>query len=171
MYTRDMNAVPQELSAEALAALAQYASGPFPLAIIDIANSMGVEVLSDAKYPDAGSGHIEVAGGKYQIIVNKSHPPERKLFTIAHELAHYLMDKDYLDKHGSIDLDGNAADESYRIRERRANAFAAQILMPEAAIVEQWLTSAGVEKLAERFGVSPTAATSRAVAVGLIESE
>lgn len=57
------------------------------------------------------------------IIVNKNFSNDRKRFTIAHELGHILMHNENL-----------FPVSSYRNKEMEANIFAAQFLMPEAAI-------------------------------------
>lgn len=78
---------------------------------------------------------------------------------------------DYLQQHKAIDRDGDAADSSYRLREQRANEFAAELLMPESKFVQQWIDLGTVEKVADYFGVSKPAAIVRATNLGIIASE
>ena len=61
------------------------------------------------------------------ILVNSSHPGGRKRFSYAHEYAHAL-----LDRNGHIAI--SSTDNSAEMIERRANAFAAALLMPRAGI-------------------------------------
>lgn len=148
--------------------LAQYGAGKFPVPVIEIATRLGIKVLSDPDYHRGGNGHIEIdEQGNASIIVNENQPPVRKRFTIAHEIAHFIFDKDYLKEHGAIDRNGNAADPSYRGRERRANYFAAHLLMPEEQFVEQFLALDDIEKVADYFSVSRDAARFRAINTGL----
>jgi Zn-dependent peptidase ImmA (M78 family) len=165
LYNIFMTSQTQERANELLQ---QYAAGRFPVPVIEIANRLGIKVLAHPSYPNDGNGHIEVdAGGNPTIIVNDKQSPVRKRFTVAHEIAHWLFDEDYLKAHGSIDRDGNAADQTYRDRERRANDFAAQLLMPESTFIEQWLALPSVEKVADYFSVSKDAASYRAINIGL----
>jgi Zn-dependent peptidase ImmA (M78 family)/transcriptional regulator with XRE-family HTH domain len=57
------------------------------------------------------------------VVVNADHPPVRQRFSWAHEYAHVLVDRD---RAGAISRAENRAD----LLEVRANAFAAEFLMP-----------------------------------------
>jgi Zn-dependent peptidase ImmA (M78 family) len=152
--------------------LRQFAVGRFPVPVVEIATRLGIQVLANSDYPNDGNGHIEMDGnGNATIIVNEKQSPVRKRFTIAHEIAHFQFDMDYLRMHGSIDRDGDAADPTYRARERRANDFAAQLLMPEDAFIAQWIALRSAEKLADYFSVSKDAARYRAVNLGLLPAQ
>ncbi len=113
--------------------------------------------------------HVDDAGNS-TIVVNEKHSPERKRFTIAHEIAHSYFDGDYLKLHKVIDRNGNAADASYRERERRANDFAANLLMPEEQFIQQWIALGGLEKVTDYFFVSKEAAHYRAINLGLLSA-
>jgi Zn-dependent peptidase ImmA (M78 family) len=148
--------------------LGQFGAGRFPVPVIEIAGQLGINVLSDPDYQNEGSGHIEIDdAGKASIIVNEKQSPVRKRFTIAHEIAHYIFDMDYLKQHRSIDRDGNAADGTYREREKRANCFAALLLMPEDQFIEQWIALGSIDKIADYFSVSRDAARYRSMNMGL----
>jgi Zn-dependent peptidase ImmA (M78 family) len=154
--------------------LDKYAAGPFPLGIIEVANDLGIEVFLDSEYYKDKCGHTEISDDGVpsitvipSIIVNKNDSYGRQRFTIAHEIAHCLMDLDYIKQHGSIDRDGKASDETYRNRERKANSFAAELLMPEKEFLRQFqVTNGNLEILAKFFGVSNTAARIRAFELG-----
>lgn len=148
--------------------LNRYAAGRFPVPVIEIASRLGIKVLADPNYPNDSNGHIEIdEKGNASIIVNDKQSPVRKRFTVAHEIAHFQYDMDYLKEHGSIDRNGNAADATYRNREKRANEFAAQLLMPEEQFIQQWLALGSLEKVADYFSVSQDAAKFRAINIGL----
>lgn len=83
------------------------------------------------------SGAIINKNGIYTIYTNKNELERRRRFTIAHELAHYILHKDIINNH----LSGNLTDAidfsgiMYRsklssIFETDANKLAAEILMP-----------------------------------------
>ncbi len=63
------------------------------------------------------------------ILVNSSHPRGRKRFSYAHEYAHALLDRDR-------NVTVSSTDNSSEMVERRANAFAAAVLMPRNGIYE-----------------------------------
>lgn len=148
--------------------LSGCANGRYPVPVVQIAVSEGIKVMTDPDYPDDRSGHIEIdQDGTATIIVNGKQAATRKRFTIAHEIAHFVFDRDYLEQHRFIDRDGDAMDASYRKRESRANAFAAQLLMPEQDFIQQWVALRSVDKIADYFGVSRDAVRFRAMNLGL----
>lgn len=128
-----------------------------PVETIALAEDLGVSVYY-VDWPDSMSGKIErdpQRGGKsgYAIFVNGNHHPNRRRFTIAHELAHLILHEEEIG-------DGIFDDALYRSglprrMEVEANRLAADILMP-------WhlLNAAmdggdySVEELAASFGVS-----------------
>ncbi|MDR2274371.1 MAG: ImmA/IrrE family metallo-endopeptidase [Sphingobacterium sp.] len=57
------------------------------------------------------------------VIINRNIPNDRKRFTIAHELGHLLMHNE-----------SNFPISGYRDREKEANDFASEFLMPESGI-------------------------------------
>jgi Zn-dependent peptidase ImmA (M78 family) len=113
---------------------------------------------------------VRVKGtAKGVIAVRKSIREEtRKLFTIAHEIGHLL-----LPGHDDDGICGTDAierwDRDLRAREREANAFAAELLMP-SELVTNLIASlqpslATIERLAETFRTSLTASGYRLVAM------
>jgi Zn-dependent peptidase ImmA (M78 family) len=141
---------------------------PMPVPVVDVAKTLGISVYQESEYNENRDGHIEIDGdGRPAIIVNAHKPAVRKRFTISHEIAHFIHDKDYLMEHGSIDRNGRESDSSYREREVRANQFAAKLLMPESLFIEQW-TRSTLDDVANYFGVSQEAAHYRAASLGLV---
>lgn len=91
----------------------------YPIDVLKIARAYDLEVFSDTNFPKDESGFIALTdNGKYEITLNEYHPVVRKRFTLAHEIAHFLFDKDYIEVHKSIDRDSNPRDEIYRMREK-----------------------------------------------------
>lgn len=94
--------------------------------------------------------------GRTLLFVNGAQPPARQRFTVAHEYAHHRLE------HGPVidddaALGGLAADP----REVEANAFAAEFLMPRAAVERLYpglpalrLSLEEVVRIACAFGVS-----------------
>lgn len=132
-----------------------------PIDVVKLANVLGIKVYN-TPWPDKISGKIQrdpVRGGEsgFAIFVNESHPETRKRFTIAHEIAHYVL-------HEHLIGDGVFDDGLYRSGlpekvETQANNLAADILMPWHAIREHDYKS--VEELAAFFNVSPAAMSVR----------
>jgi Zn-dependent peptidase ImmA (M78 family) len=122
--------------------------------IMDICKALNIEV----KEGDFGADHENVSGmvrargedGKNvpQIFLNHKNSPERKTFTIAHEVAHLEL--------------GHVRDEKFRIdkfdylhddrnEETEANYFAACLLVPRFKLEEAYTAYFGDIKLIARF--------------------
>jgi Zn-dependent peptidase ImmA (M78 family) len=90
----------------------------------------------------------------YAIFVNYTHPRGRQRFTIAHEIAHFVLHRDLIG-------DGVEDDALYRSKlsewyETQANRMAADILLP-AELVRESYSVYGIKSLAglsTRFDVS-----------------
>jgi Zn-dependent peptidase ImmA (M78 family) len=100
-----------------------------------IAEQLGVDVVYAKFKPEVSqaiSGFIHLPEGKPQIVVNASIPAKRKMFTIAHELGHFLMHLDYIesDKYRVLPRSnghvGAKPDE-----EKEADVFAAALIAPK----------------------------------------
>lgn len=128
-----------------------------PIQMIALANALGVKVY-ESVYSDDFSGRIQkdreyLSPSGYTIIVNEHHPVTRRRFTIAHELAHFILHKDVIG-------DGVTDDALYRSGlssrfEIEANKLAADILMPHELINKELENGVDtVHKLARIFNVS-----------------
>jgi Zn-dependent peptidase ImmA (M78 family) len=92
-----------------------------------------------------------------QIWLNATEGAPRRRFTLAHELGHWVCQ--HLDgksasvycRAADVQPEPTAAD---RALEREANVFAAELLMPEAAVREEWRPGSETTEIAARFGVS-----------------
>lgn len=99
----------------------------FPVAVGAIAKDFGITVMKSTM-PGSISGEIRETEGKVTIKVNRHDVKERQRFTIAHEIAHFLLHRDRL-------ANGITDDVLYRSGltddlERQANRLAADIIMP-----------------------------------------
>jgi Zn-dependent peptidase ImmA (M78 family)/transcriptional regulator with XRE-family HTH domain len=116
--------------------------------------------------PEAVDGLCVSLGGRVLILVGSGKPSSRQRFTLAHELAHYLVD----------DLDPLYVDErgvrARSLTEMRANAFAAHLLMPEAGVraaIEGTTDDAErAVRVALAFGTSVSAAAYQLGNLGLL---
>jgi Zn-dependent peptidase ImmA (M78 family) len=82
------------------------------------------------KLPDNISG-LTLADAKTGvfIVINSAHAPLRRRFSLAHEYAHVLIDRN---RAGTLSRTENRAD----LLEVRANAFAAEFLIPAQGVVQ-----------------------------------
>jgi Zn-dependent peptidase ImmA (M78 family) len=135
-----------------------------PVNVVGMADAIGLKVWTKGM-PENVSGMIKKDlkfGGPagYSIIVNKMQPRVRQRFTVAHEIAHYLLHRDRIG-------DGLEDDALFRsglstIEEVQANKLAARILMPFHLLRREM--SAGnrtLPGLAARFEVSQKAMSIR----------
>ncbi|MEV0590864.1 helix-turn-helix domain-containing protein [Nonomuraea cavernae] len=104
------------------------------------------------------------------MVVNTSRVPARQRFTIAHELGHLLAGDDQ-----GLHLDANLHDAGHRKRptEMRANAFAAEFLLPEALLRAEaarltW-SEESFARLACRLWVTPVNLAWRLLGLELID--
>ncbi|MGR3460779.1 MAG: ImmA/IrrE family metallo-endopeptidase [Roseovarius sp.] len=138
-----------------------------PVRIGTMARELGLEVKSATLRPRI-SGQIQPSSDSpsgYRIRVNRHEAKTRQRFTIAHEIAHYLLHRDFIG-------DGIEDTILYRStlsdpREAEANRMAAQLLMPEATILNALRRHGGRASakvaaiMAEEFNVSEAAMSIR----------
>jgi Zn-dependent peptidase ImmA (M78 family) len=81
-----------------------------------------------------GSGYL-LPLGKFgaEIVVNKSDPPERRRFTIAHELGHWVLGLIWQKKSGEF----QQPPVGHVLLEKWCDSFAANLLMPRD-LVQPW---------------------------------
>ena len=139
-----------------------------------IVRSMGIEVKLD-NVDDDLSGFLFREDGRAVIGANKSHHPNRRRFTIAHELGHFLLHEgevvhlDEVPASFTVDFRDNLSSRGEDDNEKEANLFAAELLMPEKFLRQELqgkrvdLFGDGdlLEKLAEKYKVSVQALTFR----------
>ncbi len=135
------------------ALLKQYTKYP-PVNIRGLAKALDIEVTDDDTL--TVNGYITAEGdNKYTIRVNtnKKHPLGQQNFTIAHEIAHFLLHKDFLDKKGQLDRDTERP--GLIDIEVQANTLAAAILMPEDIVNDLIMNDdiKNTKELAERLQV------------------
>ncbi|WP_414041231.1 ImmA/IrrE family metallo-endopeptidase [Acidithiobacillus sp. M4-SHS-6] len=116
----------------------------YPVDVEGLARDFGITVIRK-NWPDDLSGAIGKDDKGYFIIVNAKHSEERQRFTIAHEIAHYILHRDRIGKDGIKD------DRWYRglgpSDERAANRLAADILMPADMLGQAAVDAGGLKNL------------------------
>lgn len=131
-----------------------------PVQIISMARAMNMKVFKTRGWPDNICGSITQEDEIYVIRANADHPKTRRRFTIAHEIAHFVLHRDLIG-------DGVQDDALYRSHlgsnlERQANSFAADLLMPWA-LVERCMKQGAdsIQRLARELQVSKAAMSIR----------
>ena len=140
-----------------------------PVPAEDIANALGA-LVRYYPFDEDLSGMIYIKGARPIIGVNSLHHPNRRRFTIAHEVGHLLLHRHLIAHHVHIDKrfpvllrDAKSSTGTQRM-EMEANRFAAELLMPLFLIVPM-LKRNGVdidderplEELSRKFRVSKQA--------------
>jgi Zn-dependent peptidase ImmA (M78 family) len=160
----------------AQALLRRLGSGDLPVDVRALAAELGVTVVSQPLEATV-SGVLVLRNGYAAIGVNDGHHPRRQRFTIAHELGHFVLhreaDRLFVDESLTFYRDQQSAEGLYE-REIAANAFAAELLMPEVSLRAilgdrpiDLHDDTAIQHLAARFDVSVQALTIRLVNLGL----
>lgn len=133
-----------------------------PVNIFALCKALGVGVDNRKDMPEDLSGFILKEDDKYHIFCNGNEPHTRRRFTVAHELAHYLLHRDQLgDKYPeNVLLRGGLSNKE----ETEANKLAAGILMPYSKIdesIDKGNDKFSIPELADIFDVSKQAMSIR----------
>jgi len=141
-----------------------------PVDIARLAELCGVLVLY-GDFPDSLSGLVFAHGDSAVIGINEQHSPNRRRFSLGHELGHFLLGhhqdgRGYEDRFHIDAVEGTAPGYDWRA-ERSANDFAAEILMPRKLISQAVKHTEEPAMLAELFEVSELAMGYRLVNLGL----
>ena len=169
---------------------ARFDPGPVPPVPVErIAEShlgLLIEVVDDVRAVEGApsdqgrlSGLLDPTGKTIWLDRREaSRSPGRRRFTIAHEIAHWVLhvpdasaklDPGCRADDVSEDDEGAARSRGRRRREAEANIFARELLMPEVMIVAQAAeTGRNLPALAERFDVSVPAMRLRLLTLGLL---
>lgn len=102
----------------------------------------------------------------HEIYVADDETPNRKAFTVAHELGHFFLHEDRETDVFLREQILNLTEEN-RENEQEANWFAASLLMPEKLVRQYYTFIKDIDDLSTLFGVSPTAVYYRLKNLGL----
>jgi Zn-dependent peptidase ImmA (M78 family) len=134
--------------------------------MVPLAQDLGLRVFRTDEWPENVSGAILrnterwQSDSGYVVFVNGKHHVNRRRFTIAHEIGHFVLHKDRIGD-GITDDALFRSGQSNQI-ETEANQFAARILMPNDLLLPKWASPLStIQSLAEEFEVSPVAMSIR----------
>lgn len=163
----------QPLTLSRISSALERHAASVPVDVERLALDLGLRVWHSPTLEQNVSGKIirdPERGGPsgYAIYVNANEGRRRRRFTVAHEIAHFIL-------HGDLIGNGVVDDALYRSilpshYEVQANRLAADILMPRQAIDR--LYAEGIRdpaELAKRFDVSTAAMKIRLRILGLLE--
>jgi hypothetical protein len=157
-----------------------YGSDPPPVDVEELAESLcclRVRRADDlGQIPGAPSvGKLSglLLPARREVWVNRHEPWERRRFSVAHEVGHFLLHAGQQDdvvycRSGDLRPD---PDSPEKLREREANRFAAELLMPEPMVAAA-VAECGPDPfdLAHVFKVSDLAMAFRLVNLGHLEA-
>ena len=108
-----------------------------------------------------------------EVVLNKNETPERRRFTLAHELGHIILNSNNSIQHRDNILNNQLDIYANDDKEVEANYFAGCILMPRNVFIREFNSIKGdidykIQKLAYYFGVSKLAVNVRANVLNLI---
>ena len=140
--------------------------GPIADLLVLAERELGVPVVIPERLPDDLAGVYLPRDGRPVILLNGADAPARLRFTLAHELGHHAFgDHRQADTHAGLVSPGHWI-------EVRANAFAAELLMPAPAVAAYTEpTVATVNEIAARFGTSLLASAIRLQTAGVAGPE
>jgi Zn-dependent peptidase ImmA (M78 family) len=159
-----------------------------PIPVEVVARRLGLEVIRQQLPRDTSAVIVRSAQGRRVIGVNSQHSDTRQRFSIAHEIGHALLHLPseppatgdaVVDRPLEVLFRDDLASMGVDAREIEANAFAAELLMPEAAVRDRFRSlllqspQRGIEavlsELAQVFDVSVQAMGYRLNNLGLID--
>lgn len=158
---------------EKIASIYRQYKDTMPFQVVEFAIAIGIDVYTD-DMPSNISGKIEKKDEKFICYVNNKNAVHRQVFTIAHELGHYFRHQEWFAENNTIEEKEEKAlyntfhkdqpqsySQNQKQMEKEANEFAAELLMPEDIVKEQWQECKSVNKMAKYFGVSEIAMSIR----------
>jgi Zn-dependent peptidase ImmA (M78 family) len=152
-----------------------------PVDVDRVARKLGLRIAC-ADLGDGVSGVLISKGDSSDVIVQESDPPNRRRFTIAHEIGHFVLRHQFepgehvhVDRGHLITLRNSRSSTGEDAKEIEANQFAAALLMPSKLIAAR-IKKLGVRSLldyhvtllAKEFQVSEQAMTIRLSTLGYL---
>lgn len=148
-----------------------------PVPVEQVATHLGIKIEETDLVGEDCSGVLVRHGNRAIIGVNKTHPLNRRRFSIAHEIGHFVLHEGdtYIDNGYRVQFRDLESGSGTKGEEMDANAFAAALLMPAEWVKDAFyqqpfdLTEDGVLRmLAQKFQVSTQAMSYRLMRLRLL---
>ena len=145
--------------------ISDYSLNP-PIDLISICNDLGIKV-KEVDFDDDLSGML----AKKTIYISTNIHENRKRFTLAHELGHFLIHKKQDNSYKGVRFRSEHISSQEKNEEREANHFASLLLMPTKFIKEELkdikeFSEEFILDLAKKYKVSSIAMTIRLEKMG-----
>jgi len=155
---------------DSMAIVKQYQANP-PVNLELMAKELGV-VVSYCPMERKVAGKLTRFGSQdapeFHIHINSDDPPNRQRFTLAHEIAHFILHRDLIED--SI-IDNTMYRSNLKgIYETQANQLAADILMPRHSVRICHSKCSNVAEIAGKFNVSEQAMRIRLDGLKLLQT-
>ncbi len=131
--------------------------------VLDFLNIVAVSI----DFKEILDEHDDIAGllskedDEWYIYTNSENPAYRQRFTIAHEIGHYYLNHISKETPNDVMWRDKVSTLGTNPMETSANAFAAELLMPESLIDEMYQLGYSVRKMAYELRVSIAAINNR----------
>ena len=155
----------------------ELAGDELPVPVEKVARDLGANVVYEAM--ERGVSGLLVRNDDSVVMgINSTHPSTRQRFSVAHEIGHLVLHKGrpMVVDHVRLNLRDERSGSATDVEEIQANAFAAELLMPQALVLKELrsidLARVGseatvVRDLAHLFEVSEQAMEYRLVNLGV----
>jgi len=103
----------------------------YSIDVIKLANGLGINIFHNSDIKKSAQISYDESDGSVKILVRKDEPFTRQRFSVAHELAHYVLHADILKTNGSLHRNVKKVSEDI---EKEADKLSAEILMPDSLV-------------------------------------
>jgi len=141
--------------------------GRLPIDPVRIAGTFGLKAFSADLDENVSGMLVKQKGSDPEILLNKEDSRNRKRFTAAHELGHFIRRSERPEEYEYVDYRDQRSSSGTVEEERFANSFAANLLMPREAVASLHEEGMPDFLLAKQFGVSREAMQHRLDNLGL----
>lgn len=149
-----------------------------PVSVEKIAEHLGLDIRYAPFEGDLSGALVRTKDESY-IGVNSYHHSNRQRFTIAHEIAHFILHKGlrvHVDKEFWVNWRDDELSKAVKWQEIQANQWAAELLMPTEFVLRdinklKRLDKRAMQSLSKRYKVSPKAMQIKLENLGLVIPE
>jgi Zn-dependent peptidase ImmA (M78 family) len=160
--------IKKEASSDANKLLNEVWRAGIPVDPVVVARATGLRVLEDTSLDSNILGAlIKEPDREPLIMLNANDPPNRRRFTCAHEIGHFVRRGATPEPYTTIDFRDASSTKGDDEEEIYANEFAACLLMPDEDVMRFAKEGLGDLEMSIRFGVSREAMNFRLKNLGL----